>query len=163
MIGTLAVDGCSINQSINQKIFNVSRITNVIARSTGCYIWYSEAGPGRAAAPPSHLPAALNVTAHPSTASVPTSFWCGAIIAVQNQTRISPVRYKDGLQPCLPEKGSVARPKWRLGRTWIWQQNKRCQLTLQCSRVGLFSRHGHGTDNNWNLQVSWVELSCALA
>ena len=36
----------------------------------GCYIWYSEEGPGRAAAPPSPLLAVSNVTAHPSTASV---------------------------------------------------------------------------------------------
>jgi len=38
-----------------------------------CYIWYSEEGPGRAAAPPSLLLGAPNVTAHPSTASVPTT------------------------------------------------------------------------------------------
>ena len=37
----------------------------------GCYIWYSEEGPGRAGAPPSPLLAVPNVTAHPSTASVP--------------------------------------------------------------------------------------------
>ena len=37
----------------------------------GCYIWYSEDGPGRAAAPPTPLLAVSNVTAHPSTASVP--------------------------------------------------------------------------------------------
>jgi len=37
----------------------------------GCYIWYSEEGTGRAAAPPSLLLAVPNVTAHPSTASVP--------------------------------------------------------------------------------------------
>ena len=38
----------------------------------GCYIWYiEEEGPGRAAAPPSPLLAVPNVTAHPSTASVP--------------------------------------------------------------------------------------------
>jgi len=37
----------------------------------GCYIWYSEEEPGRAAAPPSPLLAVLNVTAHPLTASVP--------------------------------------------------------------------------------------------
>ena len=36
----------------------------------GCYIWYSEEGPERAAAPPSLLLAVPNVTAHPSTASV---------------------------------------------------------------------------------------------
>ena len=39
--------------------------------SLGCYIWYSEEGPGLAAAPPSPLLAVPNVTAHPSTASVP--------------------------------------------------------------------------------------------
>jgi len=37
----------------------------------GLLIWYSDEGPGRAAAPPSPLLAVRNVTAHPSTASVP--------------------------------------------------------------------------------------------
>ena len=37
----------------------------------GRYIWYSEEGPGWAAAPPSPILAVPNVTAHPSTASVP--------------------------------------------------------------------------------------------
>jgi len=41
----------------------------------GCYIWYSKKGPGRAGAPPSPLLAVPNVTAHPSTASVPTSYY----------------------------------------------------------------------------------------
>ena len=41
----------------------------------GCYIWYSEEGPGRAVAPPSPLLTVPNVTAHPSTASVPTSYY----------------------------------------------------------------------------------------
>ena len=40
-----------------------------------CYIWYSEKGPGRAATPPRPLLAVPNVTAHPSTASVPTSYY----------------------------------------------------------------------------------------
>jgi len=34
-------------------------------------LWYSEEGPGWATAPPSPLIAVPNVTAHPSTASVP--------------------------------------------------------------------------------------------
>jgi len=38
-----------------------------------CYLWYSEEGPGRAAAPPSPLLAVPNVTAYPSMASVPTT------------------------------------------------------------------------------------------
>jgi len=37
----------------------------------GCYLWYSEEGTGRAAAPPSPLLAVPKVTAHASTASVP--------------------------------------------------------------------------------------------
>jgi len=37
----------------------------------GCYIWYSEEGPGRGPSPPRPLLAVPNVTAHPSTASVP--------------------------------------------------------------------------------------------
>jgi len=37
----------------------------------GCYVWYSQEGPGRAGAPHSPLLAVLNLTAHPSTASVP--------------------------------------------------------------------------------------------
>ena len=41
----------------------------------GCYIWYSEEGPRRAAAPHSPLPTVPNVTAHPSTASIPTSYY----------------------------------------------------------------------------------------
>ena len=37
----------------------------------GCYIWYSEKGTGRDRCPPSPFFAEPNVTAHPSTASVP--------------------------------------------------------------------------------------------
>jgi len=37
----------------------------------GCYIWYSEEGTGRGRSPPRPLLDVPNVTAHPSTASVP--------------------------------------------------------------------------------------------
>ena len=40
----------------------------------GCYIWCSEERPKRATAPPSPLLTVPNVTPHPSTASVPTSY-----------------------------------------------------------------------------------------
>ena len=40
----------------------------------GCYIWYSEEGPRRVAAPPSPIVDVPNVTAHPSTVSVQTSY-----------------------------------------------------------------------------------------
>jgi len=56
----------------------------------GCYIWYSEERPGRAAAPPSPLLAVPNVTAHPSTASVPITvllyndpLLCGFNVAIK--------------------------------------------------------------------------------
>jgi len=41
----------------------------------GCYLWYSDDGSGRTAAPPSPLFVVPNVAAHPSTASVPTSYY----------------------------------------------------------------------------------------
>ena len=54
----------------------------------GCYIWYSEEGPGRAAVTPSPLPAVPNVT--PSTASVPITvvlydgpLLCGFNVAIK--------------------------------------------------------------------------------
>ena len=37
----------------------------------GCYVWYSDEGTGRGPSPPRPLLAVPNVTAHPSTASVP--------------------------------------------------------------------------------------------
>ena len=40
-----------------------------------CYIWYSEEGTGRVRSQPRPLLAVPNVTAHPSTASVPTSYY----------------------------------------------------------------------------------------
>jgi len=39
----------------------------------GCYIWYSEEGPGWAEAPPSPLLTVPDVTVHSSMASVPTT------------------------------------------------------------------------------------------
>jgi len=41
----------------------------------GWYIWYSEEGPGPAAVPSSRFLDVPNVTAHPSTASVPTLYY----------------------------------------------------------------------------------------
>ena len=37
----------------------------------GCYVWYSDEGTGRGPSPPRPIIAVPNVTAHPSTASVP--------------------------------------------------------------------------------------------
>ena len=49
--------------------------SNTVAVLVGCYICNSEEGPERAGAPPSPLVTVPNVTAHPSTASVPTSYY----------------------------------------------------------------------------------------
>jgi len=56
----------------------------------GCYIWYSEDGNGRAAAPPRPLLAVSTMTAHPSTASVPITvvlcdgpLLCGFNVAIK--------------------------------------------------------------------------------
>jgi len=61
----------------------------------GCYIWYSEEGPRRAAAPPSLLLAVPHVTAHPSTASVLIAvllydgpLLCGFNVAIKELMRI---------------------------------------------------------------------------
>jgi len=50
-------------------------VIGTLAVWVGCYIWYSEEWPGRAVPPPSPLIAVPNVTAHPTTASVPTSYY----------------------------------------------------------------------------------------
>jgi len=54
------------------------------------WLWYSEEGPGWAVAPPSTLLAVPNVTAHPSTASVPITvllydcpLLCGFSVAIK--------------------------------------------------------------------------------
>ena len=41
----------------------------------GCCIWYSEEGSGQAGTLPSPILTVPNITAHPSTASVPTSYY----------------------------------------------------------------------------------------
>ena len=60
----------------------------------GCYIWYSKEGPGQAAAPPSTFLAVPNVTAHPSTASVPITvllhdgpLLCGFNVAIKGLSK----------------------------------------------------------------------------
>jgi len=74
----------------------------------GCYIWYSEDGPGRAAAPTSPLIAVSNVTALPSTASVPITSGVAtgeskggqlppALFRPDFQIRANPVRNLKGL------------------------------------------------------------------
>jgi len=60
----------------------------------GCYIWHSEVGPWRSAAPPSPLLAVPKVTAYPSTASVQITvllydgpLLCGFNVAIKGLSR----------------------------------------------------------------------------
>jgi len=54
---------------------NTSNNTKLVSNTgrwwVGCYIWYSEERTGRDRSPPRPLLAVPNITAHPSTASVP--------------------------------------------------------------------------------------------
>ena len=68
----------------------------------GCYIWYSKEGPWRAGAPPSPL---LDVTVHPSTASVPITvllyddlLLCGFIVVIK---RLKVTKRGLTVQKCL--------------------------------------------------------------
>ena len=77
---------------------NYSATSNIRSWYTGrywvdCYIWYSEEGPGRAAASPSPLLSVPNVTAHSPTASVPITvllyngpLLCGFNVAIKGYT-----------------------------------------------------------------------------
>jgi len=79
----------------------------------GCYIWYSEEGPGRAAALPSPGLAVPNVTVHPSTASVPIAvllydgpLLCGFNVAIKGLTTVNQYFY------CTYLKTVAKKIKW---------------------------------------------------
>ena len=60
----------------------------------GCYIWYSEDGTGRGRSPPRSLLAVANVTAHPSTTSVPITvcsnpLLCGFNVSINGYNRLT--------------------------------------------------------------------------
>ena len=78
MIGTLAVDGWAVTFGTARRgLGGLGRcpVPPCCTKCNGHYIWNSEEGPGRAGATPSPLLAVPNVTAHPSTAGVPTSYY----------------------------------------------------------------------------------------
>jgi len=77
-IGEWRKEWCAMEYCLNRLTPKAIIVPHRIIRNwytgrwwVGCYIWYSEERPGRPAAPPSPLLAVPNVTAHPSTASVP--------------------------------------------------------------------------------------------
>ena len=65
----------------------------------GCYIWYSKEGTGRGRSPPRPLLAVPNVTAHPSTASVPITLtlyngplFCGFSVPIKGSDSNTPTQ-----------------------------------------------------------------------
>ena len=72
----------------------------------GCYIWYSEEGPGQAAVPPSLLLAVLN-TAHPSTASVPITvlLYDGPLLFGFNMAIKGSIAYPEHAEKIRLERG----------------------------------------------------------
>ena len=69
----------------------------------GCYIWYSEEGTGRGPSPPRLLLAVPNVTAHPSTASVPITvllygpLLCGFDVGIKGLITSSKTSFADDI------------------------------------------------------------------
>jgi len=63
------------NKTAEQRTIINTVIGTLAVDAVGCYIWYSEEGTGRGRSPLRPLLAVSNVTAHPSTASVPTSYY----------------------------------------------------------------------------------------
>jgi len=100
----------------------------------GCYIWYSEEGPGLAEVPPSPLFAVLNLTAHPSTASVPTSYYSMRhyyCLWILNGWLLSRCNDVDG--------GSAGMPGRREAALWLadpWT-SRHCSTRLQRVQRGL--------------------------
>ena len=130
VIGTLAVDGWA-------------------------HGWYIEEGPGRAAAPPSPLLAVPNVTDHPSTASVPTSYysmrlnnhvWAYCPHGRQRRCQEDPV---SSPPPPADWRRQPGRPRITCLRT-VQQDLKQHHLTLPegwCRRIALR-----------NLRAAWRRL-----
>jgi len=142
----------------------------------GCYIWYSEERPRRAATPPCPLLAVPNVTAHPSTAGVPTSdypmwqsIWCAIFICIccVNVVIIiamtTPVSYKSI---------SIGIRSWPASCSTLASYHKCCQhngrwlLTTDYDRrtpltTGVVWRHCRrgGHINNWTYFIWNQNLS----
>jgi len=91
LYGKKIIDSKIINPLDSKGNYSATSNNTKLVLWVGCYIWYSEEGPGRAAAPLSPLLALPNVTAHPSTASVPITvllydgpLLCGFNVAIKD-------------------------------------------------------------------------------
>jgi len=77
----------------------------------GYYIWYSDEGTERGRRPPSPLLAVPNVTAHPSTASIPTSYysmWHQLLLHSEGLTAAG-----SGVAEGRTQKDAVAKWSWK--------------------------------------------------
>ena len=73
----MSVSNVTFNGTLNPRSNGLLYTSNTAFDTLavdGWYIWYSDEGPGRAAAPPSPLLAVSNLTAHPSTTTECTNF-----------------------------------------------------------------------------------------
>ena len=85
----------------------------------GCYIWYSDEGPGRGRSPPRPLLAVPNATAHPPTASEPITVFlyhgpllCGFNVPIKEFSAFSRAFCWVTFRYC--QNSSVCLPVWRL-------------------------------------------------
>jgi len=108
---------------------------DVAACWVGCYMWYNEEGPGQAAAPPSPLLAVPDVTAHPSTASVPTSYysiWRHNCLCTVNGWTIEIILATSQLH-----LGYISWAKWCT--TFVWQLRVVFEQSAKFLRDAYFS------------------------
>jgi len=118
----------------------------------GCYIWYSDEGPGRAAAPLSFLLAVPNVTAYLSTASVPITvllydgpLLCGFNVAIKGLRKrcrrntcldVAAVNSADRQVACL--FGDVKRP----AATLLQRRQRRYTMSMTAPSPGAREHRG---------------------
>jgi len=116
----------------------------------GCCIWYNEEGTGRGRSPPMPLLVVPNVTAHPSMASVPTSYYsmwhytyvsafgvwrfneAWKIIRLENMTRLESdnITYRQGWNQWQRRSllTTQADIRWRHDGWWRISRWIRCQV-----------------------------------
>jgi len=120
-----------------------------------CYIWYSEDGPGRAAAPPSLLLAVPNVTAHPSTAIVPITvlLYDGTLLCVFNLAiRALNTRSTSHYSYSNQNPNDVQQPVARFNQSWRYWTAVETQGVATA-----VIRHTENVDK-WILYMQCIEL-----
>ena len=106
----------------------------------GCYIWYSEVGTGRDRRLPSPLLAVPNVTAHPLTASVPTTvllysgpLLCGFNVPIEGLTflrQANPV----SISCAIPSAFSVVLAEGAILEPIVARVRRLCRSDSECRK-----------------------------